>query len=93
MTSRVSSVWSEDRAVINRYGFNNTGWFPPPVGLTAFVLGGGQGIVGVNIGANKDSTDRIADYQKAPPDWPGTQITSPSMYHRQHPRPARPATA
>ena len=32
--------------------------FPNPVGLAA----GRRGIVGVNIGANKDSADRIADY-------------------------------
>jgi len=49
---------SEDRAVINRMGFNNRG-------LDAF----GQrlarrraGVVGANIGANKDSPDRVVDY-------------------------------
>ena len=50
----------EDRAVINRMGFNNRG--------QADALGRLRqrhrtaGIVGVNIGANKDSADRIADY-------------------------------
>ncbi|ACG76856.1 dihydroorotate oxidase [Phenylobacterium zucineum HLK1] len=51
---------SEDRAVINRMGFNNEG-------LEAFAArlarrGAGQGVVGANIGANKDSEDRAADY-------------------------------
>jgi dihydroorotate dehydrogenase len=49
---------TEDRAVINRMGFNNQG-------LEAFAgrLGArGPGVVGANIGANKDSEDRIGDY-------------------------------
>jgi dihydroorotate dehydrogenase len=49
---------TEDRAVINRMGFNNRG-------LDAFAarLGArGPGVVGANIGANKDSDDRIGDY-------------------------------
>jgi dihydroorotate dehydrogenase len=56
---------SEDQAVINRMGFNNQG-------LEAFAgrlarrgpLGalGALGAVGANIGANKDSEDRIGDY-------------------------------
>ncbi|MBA3512514.1 quinone-dependent dihydroorotate dehydrogenase [Sphingomonas sp.] len=49
----------EDRAVINRLGFNNRGQ------LAAFERlqrCGPRGIIGVNIGANKDSRDRIADY-------------------------------
>lgn len=49
---------TEDRAVINRMGFNNQG-------LEAFAgrLGPrGPGVVGANIGANKDSEDRIGDY-------------------------------
>lgn len=48
-----------DRAVINRFGFNNDGLDavqarlrrPRPAGL-----------LGINIGANKDSADRVADY-------------------------------
>jgi dihydroorotate dehydrogenase len=50
---------SEDRAVINRMGFNNDG-----MATAARNLGRrkGKGIVGINIGANKDSADRIADY-------------------------------
>lgn len=46
-----------EQAVINRFGFNNAGhaaavkaWRKP------------AGILGVNIGANKDASDRVADY-------------------------------
>ncbi|MBS0362739.1 MAG: quinone-dependent dihydroorotate dehydrogenase [Proteobacteria bacterium] len=54
---------SEDQAVINRMGFNNQG-------LEAFAarlarrgpLTTGKDLVGANIGANKDSEDRIGDY-------------------------------
>lgn len=49
---------SEDRAVINRMGFNNEG-------LEAFaarLAKRGRGVVGANLGANKDSEDRLADY-------------------------------
>jgi len=49
---------SEDRAVINRMGFNNEG-------LAAYagrLAGRGPGVVGANFGANKDSEDRIGDY-------------------------------
>ncbi|HNN55149.1 MAG TPA: quinone-dependent dihydroorotate dehydrogenase [Novosphingobium sp.] len=51
---------AEDRAVINRMGFNNHG-AEAAVTRLARQLGRG-GIVGINIGANKDSADRIADY-------------------------------
>jgi dihydroorotate dehydrogenase len=50
----------EDRAVINRMGFNNAGGAAALERLDA--RNGRPGIVGVNIGANKDSADRIADY-------------------------------
>jgi dihydroorotate dehydrogenase len=50
----------EDRAVINRMGFNNAGGAAALARLEA--RAGRPGIVGVNIGANKDSPDRIADY-------------------------------
>ena len=51
---------TEDQAVINRMGFNNGG-------LDAFAARlkarrGRDGVVGANIGANKDATDRIQDY-------------------------------
>ena len=50
----------EDDAVINRMGFNNGGAEAALARLRA--RAGRPGIVGVNIGANKDSADRIADY-------------------------------
>jgi dihydroorotate dehydrogenase len=49
----------EDRAVINRMGFNNRGMEAAAAHLKARRK---NGIVGINIGANKDSADRIADY-------------------------------
>ena len=51
---------TEDRGVINRMGFNNSGADAALTRLKART--GRPGIVGINIGANKDSTDRIADY-------------------------------
>lgn len=50
----------EDKAVINRMGFNNGGAAVAQKRLKA--RAGKGGIVGINIGANKDSPDRIADY-------------------------------
>lgn len=50
----------EDGAVINRMGFNNAGADAALERLRART--GRPGIIGVNIGANKDSDDRIADY-------------------------------
>jgi dihydroorotate dehydrogenase len=49
---------AEDRAVINRLGFNNQGLerFAANLGRR------GRGVVGANIGANKDTEDRIGDY-------------------------------
>jgi dihydroorotate dehydrogenase len=54
----------EDRAVINRMGFNNGG---ARAALERFAhrkshKGHAAGVVGINIGANKDSVDRITDY-------------------------------
>jgi dihydroorotate dehydrogenase len=51
---------ASDQAVINRMGF-------PSLGLDAFEVqlrrrGKPRGVVGVNLGANLDSDDRIADY-------------------------------
>jgi dihydroorotate dehydrogenase len=51
---------NEDQAVINRMGFNNDGHAVVLKRLEARRQRGG--IVGINIGANKDSEDRIADY-------------------------------
>ena len=49
----------EDNAVINRLGFNNEGHEAAFQRLAPIR---GDGIIGVNIGANKDSEDRIGDY-------------------------------
>lgn len=51
---------SEDRAIINRLGFNNQG-------LDAFAQrlqtrAQRSGVVGANVGANKESADRTGDY-------------------------------
>jgi dihydroorotate dehydrogenase len=51
-----------DEAVINRMGFNNDGAEVVLRRLAARAHQGG--IVGVNVGANKDSPDRVADYVK-----------------------------
>ncbi|HEX3424460.1 MAG TPA: quinone-dependent dihydroorotate dehydrogenase [Sphingomicrobium sp.] len=50
----------QDRAVINRMGFNNGG--QPAAFARLLRLTHVHGIIGVNVGANKDSPDRIADY-------------------------------
>lgn len=50
-----------DEAVINRLGFNNEGHAAAEKRLAARKVR--DGIVGVNIGANKDSADRIGDYE------------------------------
>lgn len=72
---------NEDRAVINRMGFNNQGQADALRRLSArrSTLP-----VGVNIGANKDAADRIADYvtgirAMAPvADWLTANISSPN---------------
>jgi dihydroorotate dehydrogenase len=51
-----------DEAVVNRMGFNNDGAETVLRRLAARAHLGG--IVGVNVGANKDSADRVADYVK-----------------------------
>ena len=51
---------TEDEAVINRMGFNNRGQADAAARLAK--RDRSRGVVGVNIGANKDSADRIADY-------------------------------
>lgn len=50
---------AEEHAVINRMGFNNGGQAAARARLTRFR---GKGIIGINVGANKDAADRIADY-------------------------------
>ncbi len=53
---------TEDRAAINRFGFNNQGMDVIADRLAARDTG--CGIVGLNLGANKDSTDRAADFAR-----------------------------
>ncbi|MBT2135307.1 quinone-dependent dihydroorotate dehydrogenase [Croceibacterium sp. LX-88] len=60
---------TEDRAVINRMGFNNGGG--PAAAARLLVRQGRPGVVGINIGANKDSSDRVADYAQM------TQLMAP----------------
>ncbi len=53
----------EDRAVINRMGFNNGGLAAALLRLSARNRPKErEGVVGVNVGANKDAADRVADY-------------------------------
>ncbi len=54
---------AEDRAVINRYGFNGKGMAAAAQNLQRRRLE--AGVVGVNVGANKTSKDPIADYRLA----------------------------
>ena len=49
---------ASDRAVINRLGFNNEG----QEAALARLKDRPRGIVGINIGAGRDSKDRVADY-------------------------------
>ena len=49
-----------DRAIINRMGFNNDG--QPAAFDRLMQCRHVHGVIGVNVGVNKDSQDRIADY-------------------------------
>ena len=51
---------TQDEAIINRFGFNSEGHAAVRRRLVS--RAGNRGIVGVNIGANKDAADRAADY-------------------------------
>ncbi len=50
---------TEDRAAINRFGFNNQGMDPIAARLAQRPAGM---VLGLNLGANKDSADRSADF-------------------------------
>ncbi|MEO1491737.1 MAG: quinone-dependent dihydroorotate dehydrogenase [Pseudomonadota bacterium] len=50
---------TEDRAAINRFGFNNDGMERILANLTARPF---DGVVGVNLGANKETEDKAEDY-------------------------------
>ncbi|MBN8814084.1 MAG: quinone-dependent dihydroorotate dehydrogenase [Sphingomonas sp.] len=51
---------AQDRAVINRMGFNNGGL---AAALPRAKTARRKGVLGINVGANKDAADRIADYE------------------------------
>lgn len=53
----------EDEAVINRMGFNNQGQAAAIRRLQAGLNRPLNAILGINIGANKDSDDRVNDYR------------------------------
>lgn len=63
----------EDEAVINRLGFNNEGFARAAARLAR--LGAPAGIVGVNVGAGRDSKDPIADYVQ------GLEVFSPLAHY------------
>ncbi|MEQ1724467.1 MAG: quinone-dependent dihydroorotate dehydrogenase [Sphingopyxis sp.] len=75
---------SEDAAVINRMGFNNGGQAAATPRLAAVRARSGRALIGINIGANKDAADRVADYVQgvkamAPhADWLTINISSPN---------------
>lgn len=52
---------SEDRAAINRFGFNNEGMEDAARRLARRPR---DAVIGLNLGANKDSTDRPADFAR-----------------------------
>lgn len=72
----------EDEAVINRMGFNNDGVDAAVARIAAIKRR--AGVLGINVGANKDSTDRVADYaegvRKAAPhaDYITINVSSPN---------------
>ena len=51
---------TEDAAAINRFGFNNEGMYAIEPRLAARPAG----VIGLNLGANKDSDDRAADFAR-----------------------------
>lgn len=50
---------TQDQAAINRFGFNNEGMEPIAARLTQRPIGG---VIGLNLGANKDSGDKANDF-------------------------------
>jgi dihydroorotate dehydrogenase len=52
----------EDEAVINRFGFNSRGLDPFAARLKAWRASGAAGIVGANVGKNRDTENAAADY-------------------------------
>lgn len=52
----------EDEAVINRYGFNSQGMEAAARRLSRYRARGAAGLIGVNLGKNKETADAAADY-------------------------------
>lgn len=52
----------EDEGVINRFGFNSEGLSPFVARLERHRAAGAKGIVGVNLGKNKETEDAAEDY-------------------------------
>lgn len=75
---------ADDDAVINRMGFNNGGQAAARVRLAALHTSTARPRIGINIGANKDAPDPVADYvtgvtAMAPlADWLTVNISSPN---------------
>ena len=69
-----------ERGMINRLGFNSKGHATALARLTQLQRRNHSGVIGVNIGANKDSSDRDADYVA------GLEMFSASfrLSHRQY---------
>ena len=73
-----------DGAVINRMGFNNGGQAAAIARLERLRARPDHGLIGINIGANKDAADRIADYATGIAtlahlaDWMTVNISSPN---------------
>lgn len=55
---------AQDRAIINRFGFNNQGMDVVADRLAHHQKRGKTGVIGVNLGANKDSDDKPGDYAR-----------------------------
>jgi len=53
---------TEDEAVINRYGFNSDGMEAAARRLRRYRARGASGLVGINLGKNKESADAARDY-------------------------------
>lgn len=76
---------TEDEAIINRLGFNNAGLDAAMDKFRERAWNRGpKGVVGINLGANRDSRDRIGDYaigvERAAPfvDYIAINISSPN---------------
>lgn len=73
-----------DRAIINRMGFNNGGLDAALARVAGANRRADRGILGINVGANKNAADRVADYRhgvaRAAPHagWVTINISSPN---------------